>query len=400
MTNYIILVLCIIVILSYIFEVSSKFSKIPGVIMLIGLGIIIRLLADNTGIEIPNLQPLLPVIGTIGLILIVLEASLDLKIEKEKMGLLYKSFSSAILLFLIMVIISAFVLVQFMGFQLKEAIINVIPLGIISSAVAIPASKNLSSYQKEFIVYESSISDIIGIMTFDFIILYSGPFAKEIGNLIFSGILTLGVAVITTSFLAILLHKITYHVNHVIIMTSVILVYVLAKLIHFPSLLLVLAFGLTLSNNTLVEKTFIKRYIDFEKFGNDLNSFKQITIELTFLVRSFFFVMFGFFTTINGLTDIDNLLTGLIITCGIYILRWLYFSIVLKIYNPSLILFAPRGLITILLFLSIPATLKISFINTEVTTIVIMFTLLIMMIGNIFSKKDSLPNNSSMINRN
>jgi potassium/hydrogen antiporter len=169
------------------------------------LGIIIRLIADHTGTDIPNLKTILPVIGTIGLILIVLEASLDLKIEKEKKGLLYKSFSSSVLLFLILIIIITYVLVEFMGFQLREAIINVIPFGIISSAVAIPASKNLSSYQKEFMVYESSISDIIGIMIFDFIILYTGPVGKEIGNLIFSGILTLGIAITTTSFLAVLL---------------------------------------------------------------------------------------------------------------------------------------------------------------------------------------------------
>jgi len=40
MTNYIILVLCIIVILSYLFDITSKYSKIPGVILLIGLGIL------------------------------------------------------------------------------------------------------------------------------------------------------------------------------------------------------------------------------------------------------------------------------------------------------------------------------------------------------------------------
>jgi hypothetical protein len=57
MTNYIILTLCIIVVLSYLFEISGRFSRIPGVILLIGMGIGFQLLAKSTGLEIPNLRP-------------------------------------------------------------------------------------------------------------------------------------------------------------------------------------------------------------------------------------------------------------------------------------------------------------------------------------------------------
>jgi len=37
MTNYIILFLCVLVLLSYLFDITSKYSRIPGVILLIGL---------------------------------------------------------------------------------------------------------------------------------------------------------------------------------------------------------------------------------------------------------------------------------------------------------------------------------------------------------------------------
>ena len=96
MTNYIILALCILVILSYIFDITSKYTKIPGVIFLIALGISIQLLGKSTKLDIPNLEPILPVIGTLGLILIIMEASLDLKLEKRKKGLIIKSVSSAL----------------------------------------------------------------------------------------------------------------------------------------------------------------------------------------------------------------------------------------------------------------------------------------------------------------
>jgi hypothetical protein len=52
-----------------------------------------------------------------------------------------------------------------------------------------------------------------------------------------------------------------------------------------------------------------------------------------------------------------------------------------------LLLFIPRGLITILLFLSIPLASRIPIINEEVITLVILMTIFVLMIGNIVFKK-------------
>ena len=88
-----------------------------------------------------------------------------------------------------------------------------------------------------------------------------------------NSIITIIVAVVITFALALLLHKITYHINYVIILTSLILVFVLAGMIHLPALLLVKAFGMALENYRLSENTFLSRYIQYDKFGNDLASF-------------------------------------------------------------------------------------------------------------------------------
>jgi NhaP-type Na+/H+ or K+/H+ antiporter len=61
---------------------------------------------------------------------------------------------------------------------------------------------------------------------------------------------------------------------------------------------------------------------------------------------------------------------------------------VIKTKLIPLLFFAPRGLITILLFISIPAESRISFINEEVITLVILFTIFIQMIGNMLSRKN------------
>ncbi|NLD63149.1 MAG: hypothetical protein GX646_04585, partial [Bacteroidales bacterium] len=99
------------------------------------------------------------------------------------------------------------------------------------------------------------------------------------------------------------------------------------------------------------------------------------------------FIIFGYYTSVEGIFYPENLLTALLITSGILLIRWLFFSYVLRIRSSSLILFAPRGLITILLFLSIPAVYVLPEINTEVITLVILMTLLAMMLGNIISPR-------------
>ncbi|HOR09432.1 MAG TPA: cation:proton antiporter [Bacteroidales bacterium] len=387
MTNYIILALCVIIILSYLFDISSRYSRVPGIILLIGLGIALQLISLSTGFDIPNLKPILPVIGTLGLVMIVLDASLDLKLEKKKSRVLINTVSSALVLLVLVVTAGSLVLVKVFGHTPIYAVLNMIPLGIISSAAAIPSAEGLSSKEKEFIVYESSFSDILGIMAFDFILLGQSEMNLGVGNFLIAGFLTIVIAAVTTVGLAWLLHKANYHVNYVIIMTFVVLVYVLAELYHLPALLLVLVFGLALSNNRIVENTFISRYIEFGKFNRDLNAFRRILGELTFLVRSFFFIIFGYYTSVEGVFYPENLITAFIITAGILLIRWLFFYCILRIKSLPLVLFAPRGLITILLFLSIPAAYMIPEINTEVITLVILMTLLAMMLGNIISPR-------------
>ena len=388
MTDYIILALCVIVILAYIFDITSKYSRIPGVILLIVLGILIHLITGATSLEIPNLKPVLPVVGTLGLVLIIMEASLDIKLERRKKTLILKSISAALGLFIAFTLAFAGVMVFVFDLPAKDSILNGIPLGIISSSVAIPSSIFLPADDREFIVYESSFSDIFGIILFDFILLNEASIGQGILNFGLSTLLTLLIAILTSSVLAFLLHKITYHINYVIIMTSIVLIYTLAKLSHLPALLLILVFGLVLSNNQLLESTPVNKIFNFSKFRNDLDAFKKILTELTFIVRSFFFIMFGYYTKLDSLLDWHNIFSGLMITSGIFLLRFIYLKLVLRMPAVPLLYFSPRGLITILLFLSIPATSRIPLISEEVITLVILMTIFIMMTGNIFYKRE------------
>ena len=123
----------------------------------------------------------------------------------------------------------------------------------------------------------------------------------------------------------------------------------------------------------------------------EVTKFKELVIEAAFLVRSLFFLLFGF------LMETEEVLNPYTIEIAIGILLVIYLvrAIQLKIFKVKLmplLFIAPRGLITILLFLSIPPEGKIPIVNKALIIQVIVLSALMMMIGLIFNKQDKDEN--------
>ena len=387
MTYFILIAFCAVILLAYIFDISAGRTKIPGVILLILTGMIIGYLSSFWGLDLPDMTVPLSVMGTLGLILIVLEGSLDLAIQRDKAGLIAGSVTSAVLLFALFVVVFAYLGSLFLECDLKTGIINIIPLAVISSAVAIPSAAGLHGNDREFVTYESSVSDIVGILAFDFLLFNSGSAASGIVRFLSELVIMFFLSIVFSAGLAYLLHKITHHVKYVIIMTTIVLVYALTKLLHLPSLLVVLIFGLIMNNNVLFKNKYSTRLIDFEGFNLELASFKNIVSELTFIIRSFFFILFGFYTRLSDLLNLKSLFIAVLVVSVIFVLRAAFFKLVLRYPLSPLLFFAPRGLITILLYLSIPATMVIDCINVGVVTQVIFITILMMSLGTMMFDK-------------
>lgn len=391
MTYYILIAFCLVILVSYFFDITSKHTKIPGVFLLILTGMAIKSVVDFYNVNIPQINMLLPVIGTLGLVLIVLEAGLDLTLTRAKGNLIIKSMSSAVFLALAFAGLFACFSFYFLGYDIKTSLVNIIPIAIISSAVAIPSAISLPESDREFVTYESSVSDIFGILIFNFVVYSHGLFVSGFATFIMEIIVTLIMSVVFSIVLAVVLHKINHHVKYILIITVIVLIYALAKLFHLPSLLVVLIFGLVMNNNNLLKNRYSMQIINFEDFNTELYAFKNITAEMTFIVRSFFFMLFGFYTGLADLLSLRNLITALMITAVIFILRALYFKIVLRLPLNPLFFFAPRGLITILLFLSIPHSMLLPMMSVGFVTQVIFITILIMTVGNkLFQKAEIL----------
>ena len=182
MNASILITICALLLLAYIFDITSSKTKIPSVILLLLLGWTVNKITQVFNINVPNLESVLPIIGTIGLILIVLEGSLELEIRKENLSLINKSAFIAFIPILLLSFIIAQVIYYFdADISFKHSLTNAIPLSIISSAVAISSVKHLAKSQKEFVVYESSLSDVFGVIFFNFVTLREIIDSRSIG---------------------------------------------------------------------------------------------------------------------------------------------------------------------------------------------------------------------------
>lgn len=378
----------LIIIFSYIFDSIARKTKFPSVILLIFLGLFLKVLAiyyDFNSFQL-ELDELIKVLGKVGLILIVLEGALELEINKSKYEIILKSFLSA--LFTLLVCAFGIACVLHFGLQVPFdiALFESIPLSIISSAVAIPSAASLLGKEREFVVYESTFSDIIGIIAFTFVsnAIAPGSSGFTVGaffNLGFEIVIIFIVAIIVTYLLLELIERIEHHVKFFLIMAILMLAYVIASRFHLSALIIVFVFGLVMSNADFMLPQFLKKYVSTKQAEKELNQFHLLTAETTFFVRTFFFLIFGYLIDPEMFFDLYNYINGGIILLVILVTRVVYFLITDIKNTLPIALIAPRGLITILLFLQIPESYQNVIVNEKVLLIVILGTLIIMLFG-------------------
>ena len=404
-TLTILFVLPLLIIFSYLFDSYARKTKFPAVILLMLTGIIIRVISNLYGFnDFSFLDNLVPVIGTIGLILIVLEGALELEISIEKLPVILKGFFAAFIILVVNIFALTFVFNEILGMNYTNSVIYSIPLSIISSAVAIPSAASLLNHQKEFVIYESTFSDILGIMIFNYAIKQyknDNPLisSESIISLIIQVIGVIVISLIITYLLFRLIQKIEQKVKFFLILALLILVYAFGKLFHLPALVTIFIFGIFLSNVRVLLPKFLRKNLNLEQNKKELSDFHILTAESTFIVRTFFFLFFGFSVNLENFLSFSPFIYGFLIFLTMFIIRYLYLGLTTFKLNPSpLVFMGPRGLISILLFLQIKdldfVNISDSIIDEKVLLIVILSSMLAMLFGTI--KKDNKKNDLNL----
>lgn len=371
----------IIIIFSYGFNILAKRTNIPSVLMLLTLGILLKESIQIFDIKFVNWFPILEVLGIIGLIMIVLEAALDLKLSRDNLPIIGKSFLIAFLsISLNIFVISQVFQLFYSDMKLIDAMIYAVPVSIISSAIVIPSISNLVEKHREFMIYESTFSDILGILLFyTFIGSSEHHSTGSVTISFFTNILITVVASIVLSYVLLFtFQKIKTQIKLFLLIAVLILFYAIGKVMHFSSLIMILAFGLILENRDIFIGKRLAKFFDKEAATEITKNLKIITFESSFMVRTFFFVIFGITITLGSLLHFKVWIVSVIILGFIYFGRWVF----LRIFNgPSFfpeLLLAPRGLITILLFYAIPKEFQSSSFNEGILLLIIIVSSILM----------------------
>lgn len=378
-TYLFLMVFCLILIGSFFFNYLQKKLHISAVILLLLSGVILQLALPTLSIS----DAYLKIFGTLGLLIIVLEAVVDLEVHGHN----YKMFLMALCVSIVIVVLtSALIAWGFMlayNLSLHAAVIYAIPLSIVSSAIVIPSLSNLEGVTKEFLILESIFSDIIGVLLFNFLISSNEIDLVNISKFSMNFTFMLIISLITTIVLGIALSRDKIKNLHILILAVLILTYSIAKWFHLSALLLILIFGVFLRNlpmilNTRFGMRCLGNYLNHVTIHKNLHSMRDLIEDLGFIVRSIFFVLLGYSIKLSSLISLKVILLGFMVVVITYAIRW---AILHRSFTSNVVLattMAPRGLITVLLFFQIPNELQSQLFDEGITFFVVIASTLIM----------------------
>ncbi|MEP2056175.1 MAG: cation:proton antiporter [Maribacter litoralis] len=370
----------LIVVLSFFFNGISKKTNIPAVLMLIVLGILIKIGLEFFIPEIPNFKGSLEILGTVGLIMIVLEAALELELKREKLTPILKSITIALIGLVGSAYVAALILYQFIpNMTMQSAWLYATPLSILSSAIIIPSVGGLSEDKKEFHIYESTFSDIMGIMMFYFLTGKLNP-AEDTGasGFALNLLLTVVIALVASYAIILVFQKIKSQAKLFLLIAVLLLLYAIGKKMHLSSLIIILVFGLIVKNVNLFFPGKTKIFLESERMQQIYHELHIVTLETAFVVRTFFFVIFGITIVLSSLLSINVAIVSLLIIASIYAIRFIILMIFVGKDMLTQLFIAPRGLITVLLFYAIPMEAQIEGFESGILLFVIIATSLVM----------------------
>ncbi|GHB62605.1 hypothetical protein GCM10007390_15550 [Persicitalea jodogahamensis] len=379
--SILIIILSCTVLLSYAFDLISTRTKLPSVVLLLATGMIGRQVTDYFNIKIPGVDVLLPTLGTIGLILIVLEGGLDLELSGGKHKLIGRTLLSALLGLVLSMVVIAGIFYLLLGESFYNAMVTATPFAIISSAVAIPSVSGLEKRRREYMVYESSLSDILGLMLFNILVLPTNSGWESAGQFLQSTLLIVIISAVSCFVLLYLIARISHHVKYLPIISALFLIYAVGKYYHLSSLLAILIFGLFLNNTELFVRGKLNTYFKNDLFEGELEQFKQLTAESAFVVRTFFFLIFGYSADLSDFADLDAWIVSILILLAILGTRFLTLKTTFRGNLSPLLYIAPRGLITVLLFLTIPEQYMVVGFRKGILMITVILTAITMMLA-------------------
>jgi len=384
---------------SWLFRVT----RVPEAMLLIAAGYAIRSLL---GVETDIFTDAAPYFGAFALVMILFEGGFNLEFKH-----LLKSWRNALTLLSIVFVLSFALIIFIAHFAFQHALL---PSAVLASALACTSAAIVVPLIREVKVrkelqtvlgLESSLSDAVAVLIAVTLlsIAFDEGASSQIGTIIFSslmGSLIIGTAAgfawtwVLSRYLA--GQSLTYLMTFAVML----LVYAGCEFVHSSGVFGVFLFGLAYANGPDLIARFWPKSRREQKIWDATDSdIKGFHAELTFLVRTFFYVFLGLIFDPGKITW-EVGLEAVAIYCAILLARWGAVKMITLRGNAweqrhaakVLFLFMPRGLASAVL-----ATLPLqygmagthNFIN--ITVLIILLTNLAITVGVRHIEKTGLP---------
>ncbi|MCL1974384.1 MAG: cation:proton antiporter [Bacteroidetes bacterium] len=333
----------LLVFLAHLFAALYNKKMVPDVLLLMIVGLII---GPALGIVSPGDFGFLgPVFTSITLVVILFESGTTLSLSMLKSS--WKStLSLTVVGFLGAVLIITAIAFLLLGFTLSGAISLGAILGGTSSAVVIPLVKqlNIGENSRTSLILESAITDVLCIVVTLACVQSFQSGDVSVSPIFWSITLSFVLAIligVTAALVWSRILELMRQIQNSIFTTPafVFVVYGITELLGFNGAIAALAFGITLANIDLFPDFVVQKVLGSV---HKLNDTEIIFLrEITFLLKTFFFVYIGLSIVFD---DLKSILIGLIITGTLYLIR----LFVAKIASPKGANSFDKGIIAIM----------------------------------------------------
>ncbi|MCK5397381.1 MAG: cation:proton antiporter, partial [Thermoplasmata archaeon] len=287
----------IIILLGFLGSLLFERTKIPDILILIFIGLFLGPILLSFGHEViprATLDSIAPIFSALALVIILFDGGLNLNLEKtmQKFGAAMIHTSIA---FIGTMFVTAMICFYFLNMDVVIGLLFGCILGGVSSAVVIPimASASVKEDTKVLLTLESVLTDVLCIVAALILIEVLIGGNLDTGDMI-QQLLT---SFVLAAFIAFLFGVLWLWVlkrlegkpfSFMITIAALLVLYAMTEFIHVSGAIAALVFGLVLSNKDEIARILkIKGSFVFDEH------IKQFHSEVSFLIRTFFFVYLG-----------------------------------------------------------------------------------------------------------
>ncbi|MBN2338235.1 MAG: cation:proton antiporter [Acidobacteria bacterium] len=301
-----------VILVGFLAHLLFRVTKIPSVLLLIGIGIV---LGPVTGwVTSGSLVAIAPFFGTLALLIILFEGGLGLDVSSVRTQAPKASILS-LLGFLISFLAVGALAFFGLGMPVIHSLLLASLLGAASPAIVIPLVSGLSVRQevRTLLKLESALGDVLLIVAVLFLLDAHATGKQSVPGIALALFLSIAVAFVISSVAGALWARLIGWMGkeplaYMLTLGFVFLLYFGVEELGGSAAFAVLMFGMILENMHVVADRVGPQIRYF--FGIDIRAeqfvlqafMKNITEELSFLVRTFFFVYLGLLLDFGALT--------------------------------------------------------------------------------------------------